>query len=67
MEKIMSYSPRTLSYNDGLDDGARRERRRILDLLFSEPYYGYHDMHDAQVLHKFTELVEEIEAPNNEN
>jgi hypothetical protein len=60
----MTYS---LSYHDGLEEGARRERRRILNLMFSEPDYGYHDMYDAQVIHKFTELVEEIEAPNNEN
>lgn len=63
----MTYSPRSLSYADGLDDGARKERRRILDLMFSEPYYGYHDMYDAQVLHKFTDLIEEIEAPDNAN
>jgi hypothetical protein len=63
----MSYAPRSLSYSDGVTEGARKERRRILDLMFSDPYYGYHDMYDAQVLHKFTDLIEEIEAPDNEN
>jgi hypothetical protein len=63
----MSYAPKSLSYLDGVADGARKERRRILDLIFSQPYYGYHDMYDAQVLHKFTDLIEEIEAPDNEN
>lgn len=63
----MSYAPSSKSYLDGLEDGARRERRRILDLLFSEPYFGHHSIDDTQVINKFTDLVEEIEAPNNEN
>jgi hypothetical protein len=29
----MPYAPRSLSYLDGLDDGARKERRRIVSLL----------------------------------
>jgi hypothetical protein len=54
----MSYS---LSYHDGLETGARRERERIIELIMSEKHYGYHDMYDAQVLHNFTDLLESIE------
>lgn len=63
----MPYEPRSLSYADGLEEGARRERRRILDLMMSDAHYNYTDMHDTASLRKFSELVDTIESPDNAN
>ena len=59
----MSYAPRSLSYQDGIE----HERRRILDLIMSEKHFGYHDMYDTQTIYKFTDLLESIEGTDNEN
>lgn len=59
----MTYSPRSLSYSDGVEN----ERRRILDLIMSEKHFGYHDMYDTQTIYKFTELLTAIEGDDNEN
>ena len=59
----MSYSPRSLSYLDGIE----HERRRILALIMSEKHFGYHDMHDTQTIYKFTELLTAIEGDSNED
>lgn len=63
----MPYEPRSLSYHDGLDDGARKERARIIDLIMSDKHFGYHDMYDAQVLHNFTDLLEAISNPEGQD
>lgn len=56
----MSYS---LSYHDGLETGARRERERILELL-DKHCYGT-DSRDTGVVHDYTKLIELIEEGEN--
>lgn len=55
----MSYAPTSRSYSDGLEDGARKERARILDLL-DKFVYGT-DSWDTAVIHNYTDLLAEIE------
>ena len=52
----MNYS---LSYHDGLETGARRERERILSLLDTYTYGT--DSWDTGVVHDYTKLIELIE------
>lgn len=55
----MSYAPRSLSYSDGLDDGARRERSRIVSLIMDK-HYRTIDIYDTAILDNFTDLLEAI-------
>ena len=56
----MNYS---LSYHDGLETGARRERERILSLLDTHTYGT--DSWDTGVVHDYTKLIELIEEGEN--
>ena len=56
----MNYS---LSYHDGLETGARRERERILELL-DKHCYGT-DSQDTGVVYNYTKLIELIEEGEN--
>lgn len=58
----MSYAPRSLSYFDGLEDGARRERSRISALIMDK-HYRTIDIYDTAILDKFTDLLEAITNP----
>lgn len=54
----MPYSPRSLSYSDGLERGAELERRRITELVMS--HYRTIDIYDVAILDNFTDLLEAI-------
>jgi hypothetical protein len=56
----MNYS---LSYHDGLETGARRERERILSLLDKHTYGT--DSQDTGVVYNYTKLIELIEEGEN--
>lgn len=58
----MPYAPRSLSYHDGLDDGARRERSRIVSLIMDK-HYRTIDIYDTAILDNFTDLLEAISDP----
>jgi len=64
MEKIMNYEPRTLSFGDGLERGARSERERILALL--DEHLRYVDMHNAGVINDYPDLTIKIALPDYE-
>ena len=54
----MPYAPHSLSYSDGLEAGARKERARITDLIMS--HYRTIDIYDVAILDNFTDLLEAI-------
>lgn len=58
----MSYAPTSRSYADGLEEGARRERARILNLI--DKYTYGTDSWDTGVVHNYTDLIAEIEQDN---
>jgi hypothetical protein len=58
----MSYAPRTLSYSDGIIQGAESERSRILELL--EKYCYGTDSQGTGVIYNYSQLLAEIERDN---
>lgn len=61
----MSYAPSSRSYWDGLEDGARRERSRISALIMDK-HYRTIDIYDTATIDNFTDLLEEITNPEQE-
>lgn len=62
----MSYAPSSLSYLDGLEIGARRERARISALIMDKHYQTI-DIYDTATLANFTDLLEAISNPEQDN
>ena len=60
----MTYAPRSLSYADGLEEGARRERARILGLL--DEHLSYLDYSNAGTLDNYPDLTIKIALPDYE-
>ena len=58
----MSYAPRTLSFADGIIQGAESERSRILELL--EKYCYGTDSQGTGVIYNYSQLLAEIERDN---
>lgn len=61
----MPYAPSSLSYLDGLEIGARRERARISALIMDQ-HYRTIDIYDTATLANFTDLLEAISNPEQE-
>ena len=59
----MTYAPRTLSYSDGIIQGAESERGRILELL--EKYCYGTDSQGTGVIYNYAQLIELIEEGEN--
>ena len=58
----MSYAPTSRSYHDGLEDGARAERARILDLL-QEKLWSI-DIYGGAVFQNYPDLLTNIALPD---
>ncbi len=61
----MSYAPKSLSFGDGLERGAQSERARISALIMDKHYRNI-DIYDTATLANFTDLLEAITNPEQE-